>query len=91
MGNAEVGFGACVVFSASTVVTRVVSITPGALGVREFLVGGLAVLTGFELQDAVIAATVTRLAEMAVIFVLGGIFTHQLTGRVASTYENPSS
>ena len=52
LGDASVGFGACVIFSAATVITRVVAITPGALGVREFLVGGLAVLTGFELQDA---------------------------------------
>ena len=88
MGNADVGFGACVVFSASTVVTRLVSITPGALGVREFLVGGLALLTGFELRDAVIASTVTRLAEMLVIFSLGGVFSYTLTGQVAATYED---
>ncbi len=87
LGEAQVGLAPCIIFSAATVITRLVSITPGALGVREFLVGGLAVLTGFELQDAVIASTLMRLAEMSVIFVLGGVFTYRLSGRVASTYE----
>lgn len=88
LGDAQVGFAACLIFSAATVITRLVAITPGALGVREFLVGGLAVLTGFELQDAVIASTLARLSEMAVIFVLGGIFTYRLSGRVASSYDS---
>jgi uncharacterized membrane protein YbhN (UPF0104 family) len=87
LGDAQVGFAACLIFSAATVITRLVAITPGALGVREFLVGGLAVLTGFELQDAVIASTLARVSEMSVIFVLGGVFTYRLSGRVASSYE----
>ncbi|MGE4609319.1 MAG: lysylphosphatidylglycerol synthase domain-containing protein [Myxococcota bacterium] len=90
MGEAQVGFAACVIFSAATVITRLVAITPGGLGVREFLVGGLAVLTGFELRDAVIASTLTSLVELGVIFVLGGAFTYRLSGRVASTYDSGS-
>jgi uncharacterized membrane protein YbhN (UPF0104 family) len=87
LGESQIGFGPCVIFSAATVLTRLVAITPGALGVREFLVGGLAVLTGFELQDAVIAATLVRVAEMSVIFALGGAFSYRLSSRVASSYE----
>lgn len=87
LGDADVGFAPCLIFSAATVITRVVAITPGALGIREFLVGGLAVLTGFELQDAVIASTLTRVAEMGVIFLLGSAYTYRLTGQVASTFE----
>lgn len=90
LGEAEVGFAPCILFSAATVITRLVAITPGALGVREFLVGGLAVLTGFELQDAVIASTLMRVAEMSVIFVLGGVFTYRLSGRIAATYQTES-
>lgn len=91
MGSADAGVAACVVFSAATVVTRLVSITPGSIGVRELVVGGLAVLTGFELQDALIASTVARLAEMAVIFVLGGAFTYTLSERVAATFSEQAA
>ena len=87
MGAAPVGFAACLIFSAATVVTRIVTISPGALGVREFLIGGLAVATGFELSDAVVAASVARLAEMLAIFALGGLFTYRLSDRVAASYD----
>lgn len=87
MGRTEVGFGACVVFSAATVLTRVLSVTPGALGVREFLIGGLALATGFELQDAVIASSVVRVAEVGAIFAVGGGFSYALSRRVAATYD----
>jgi uncharacterized membrane protein YbhN (UPF0104 family) len=85
-GRTDVGLAPCLVFSAAAVITRLVSISPGALGVREFLIGGLAVLTGFELQDAVIASVVIRVAEMIAIFTLGGIFTFTLSKRIATTY-----
>jgi uncharacterized membrane protein YbhN (UPF0104 family) len=87
-GQTEIAFAACVIFSAAAVLTRLVAITPGAIGVREFLIGGLAVLTGFELQDAIIASTLVRVVEMAVIFTLGSVLTFTLGGRVASTYGN---
>jgi uncharacterized membrane protein YbhN (UPF0104 family) len=88
MGSSNVGFAACVVFAAASMLTRLVSITPGAIGIREFLVGGLAYLTGFSLRDAVIASTAARTVEVAVIFALGGIFTHHLSGQVMSSYED---
>jgi uncharacterized membrane protein YbhN (UPF0104 family) len=57
MGQGDAGLVACVLFTAAAVITRAVSIVPGALGVREFLIGGLAALVGFELRDAVVAET----------------------------------
>lgn len=88
MGSSQVGFAACVVFAAASMLTRLVSITPGAIGIREFLVGGLAYLTGFSLRDAVIASSAVRTVEIAVIFALGGIFTRRLSGQVMSSYED---
>jgi hypothetical protein len=88
LGSSQVGFAACVVFAAASMLTRLVSITPGAIGIREFLVGGLAHLTGFSLTDAVIASTAVRSVEIAVIFALGGIFTHHFSGQVISSYED---
>jgi uncharacterized membrane protein YbhN (UPF0104 family) len=90
MGDSTVGIEACIVFAAASMLTRFVSITPGAIGIREFLVGGLAYLTGFELRDAVIASTAARTVEVAVVFVLGGVFTHRLSRQVISSYADRS-
>lgn len=87
MGASSVDFGACLLFTAAAVVTRFVTIVPGALGIREFLIGGLAVLTGFDLRDAVVASTLARLAEILVVFVVGGVFTWRLSGELAASYE----
>jgi uncharacterized membrane protein YbhN (UPF0104 family) len=88
MGASDVGFAACVVFTAASMLTRLFSITPGAIGIREFLIGGLAYLTGFDLRDAVIASTATRTVEVAVVFALGGLFTRRLSSQVISSYDD---
>jgi uncharacterized membrane protein YbhN (UPF0104 family) len=75
MGDGDVGLMACVLFNAAAVITRLITIVPGALGIREFLIGGLAALVGFDLRDAVVAATLARAAEIVVVFALGGAFT----------------
>jgi hypothetical protein len=87
LGVAQVGFAACTVFAGAAMLTRLVAITPGAIGIREFLVGGLAYLTGFDLRDAVIASTVARSVELAVVFALGGAFTRRISGQVISSYD----
>jgi uncharacterized membrane protein YbhN (UPF0104 family) len=87
MGSSDVGFAPCVIFSAAAMLTRLLAITPGAIGIREFLIGGLAYLTGFELRDAVIASTATRTVEIAVVFALGGLFTRRLSRQVLSSYD----
>ena len=73
--------GSCLMFACAGVLTSFVSITPGGLGIREFLIGALALATGFELRDAVIASTLARLGEMAAVFALGGFFSHRLARR----------
>jgi hypothetical protein len=88
MGASQAGFAACLVFACAAMLTRFVAITPGAIGIREFLVGGLAYLTGFELRDAVIASTVARSVEIVVVFALGGLFTHRLSNQVIATYDD---
>lgn len=87
MGESTVSLEACALFTAAAVLTRFVTVVPGALGIREFLIGGLAVLTGFDLRDAVVASTLARAAEILVVFVLGGIFTWTLSGDLAASYD----
>lgn len=90
MGSQPVGFGACLVFTASMVLTRLVAITPGALGIREVFIAALASLVGFEYRDALIAASVARAFELVVTCVLGGAFTWSFSRRVGDSFERRS-
>jgi uncharacterized membrane protein YbhN (UPF0104 family) len=85
MGGSQVGLAACLLFTAAAVLSRLVTFVPGALGVREFLIGGLALATGFDLRDAVVASTLARSAELAVVLTLGGAFSWSLSGRLAAS------
>lgn len=87
MGESRVDLFACALFTAAAVLTRFVTIVPGALGVREFLIGGLASLVGFELRDAVVAASLARAAEIVVVFALGGAFTWSFSRRLVGEPE----
>lgn len=89
MGESSVGLGACVIFTSAAVLTRFVTVVPGALGVREFLIGGLAVLTGFDLRDAVVASTLARAAEIVVVFGLGGVLTFSLSSEMVAGRPPP--
>jgi uncharacterized membrane protein YbhN (UPF0104 family) len=91
LGSSEVGFSACTIFAAAAMLTRLVAFVPGAIGIREFMVGGLAYLTGFELRDAVIASAAARTVEIAVVFSLGGLFTYRLSGELMSSYGDVKS
>jgi len=84
MGGAEVSLAACIVFNAASELTRLVSITPGALGLRELLIGALAALTGFALRDAVIAATLVRGIEVGVVLALGVVAGRRLATELAA-------
>lgn len=87
MGGSSMEFAPCLLFTAAAILTRFVTIVPGALGVREFLIGGLALLIGFDLRDAVVASTLMRAAEIVVVFALGGFFTFGLSGELADSPE----
>ena len=47
-----------------------------------------AAIVGFELRDAVIAATLTRLAEITVVFTLGSIYTSGFSRSFLSSYDD---
>jgi uncharacterized membrane protein YbhN (UPF0104 family) len=56
-GATPVTYAASVLFAACAVAARLLSIVPGSIGVREFLIGGLSHLAGFEFRDGVIASS----------------------------------
>lgn len=64
-----------ILFSSISVLTQLVSIAPGGLGVTETIVGGIAFLLGFELGVSIVAVGIDRLISTSVILVVGGAST----------------
>lgn len=79
----------CVLLSAATILTRLVSITPGGLGIREGIIAGVAVILGFEWGVSIVAVGLDRLISTAVIIVLGTIYTFILSKKATRT--NPDA
>jgi uncharacterized membrane protein YbhN (UPF0104 family) len=75
----DVTYAQCLLFSSATVLTRLVNIAPGGLGVREGIVAGVASLLGFEAGVSAVAVGIDRLVATSVIIVLGTIYTYVLS------------
>jgi uncharacterized protein (TIRG00374 family) len=73
----------CILFSAATILTHLVAITPGGLGIREGIVAGLASLLQFDLGVALVAVTLDRLISTFVIISMGTIYTYILSKKVS--------
>jgi uncharacterized protein (TIRG00374 family) len=58
------------------VLTQLVAITPGGLGVREGIVAIVASVYGIEMGVSVLAVGIDRLVATSVILVLGTVFIH---------------
>jgi uncharacterized membrane protein YbhN (UPF0104 family) len=77
----DVTYTQCLLFSSATVLTRLVNIAPGGLGVREGIVAGMATLLGFEPGVSAVAVGLDRLIATSVIVVLGTIYTYVLSAK----------
>jgi uncharacterized membrane protein YbhN (UPF0104 family) len=78
----DVTYAQCLLFAAATILTRLVSIAPGGLGVREGIVAAVASLLGREAGVSAVAVGIDRLATTSVIIVLGTIYTYVLSAKV---------
>lgn len=54
----------CVLVSAATLLTRLFSIVPGGIGIREAIVGGLSTLLGIDFGLGLLAASTDRLVAL---------------------------
>jgi uncharacterized membrane protein YbhN (UPF0104 family) len=85
----DVTLAQCVLFSSANILTTLVTITPGGLGVREGIVAGVASLLGFEASVSVVAVGIDRLVSTLVIIALGAVYTYVLSKKVATAQPNP--
>lgn len=74
----DVTYAQCLLFSASTILTRLVSISPGGLGVREGIVAGIASILGFDPSISAVAVGLDRVVSMVVVLIAGTISAHFL-------------
>ena len=81
----------CAVLSAATILTRLVSIAPGGLGIREGIVVGVASVMGFDPGISVVAVGIERLIATLVIIVVGTVYTYILSRKVARPSHEPGS
>ena len=75
MLSQNVSIGEVVLFSSASVLTQLVSIAPGGLGVTEAIVAAVASALGFDLGVSVVAVGLDRLVSTSVILLVGGIST----------------
>jgi len=85
----DVTLAQCILFSAATILTRLVSITPGGLGVREAIIASVASVLGFDIGVSVVAVGVDRLIATLVIIVLGTVYTYILSKQVVNAQPEP--
>jgi uncharacterized protein (TIRG00374 family) len=79
----DVTYAQCLLFSSATVLTRLVTIMPGGLGVREGIVAGVASVLGFDAGISAVAVGLDRLVATAVIVALGTVYTYILSNKAA--------
>ena len=84
----EVAFPVCVVISAATVLTRLVGIVPGGIGVREAIVAGLSLALNFDFGISAIVAGMDRVMGMTVSGCLALLMSAFTGRRLWSRREN---
>jgi uncharacterized membrane protein YbhN (UPF0104 family) len=82
MLSQNVSYLECLLFSSATILTRLVSIMPGGLGVREGIVAGIASVLGFDVGVSALAVGIDRLVGMLGIVVLGTYYSYILGKRL---------
>jgi uncharacterized membrane protein YbhN (UPF0104 family) len=80
----DVTYAQCLLFSSATILTRLVNIVPGGLGVREGIVAGVASTLGFEPEVSAVAVGLDRVVSTSVIIVLGIVYTYILSKKAAN-------
>ena len=91
MLSQEITFEQSLMFAAAAVLTHLISLSPGGLGVREGIVGSVASIVGFELGISVVAVGIDRLISTAIVLVAGSISSYVLTHRAILSSETSES
>lgn len=75
----DISFHLCILYASATILTRLVNIIPGGIGVREGIVAGMAAIFGFDAGVSVLAVGLDRLISTIIIAILGTVFSYILS------------
>lgn len=75
MSGIEVSFLVAVTVTALTVASQTFHVTPGGLGVYEFVMSGALILTGMDVAEAILLATFTHTLKFAYTFLVAVPFS----------------
>jgi uncharacterized membrane protein YbhN (UPF0104 family) len=75
----------CLLFSSASILTRLVSISPGGLGVREAIIASMASVLGFDLGISAVAVGLERLISTPINIGLGVIYSYTLGKEAVAT------
>jgi len=78
----DITYTQCLIFSSATILTRLVSIAPGGLGVREGLIAAIGTLLGFDPDVSIIAVGLDRLISTAVVILMGSYYSYILSKNI---------
>lgn len=74
----EVNFLIVIFVQSLTMLTTLISITPGNVGIREAIIGNMQVILGVSFEESVLAATLDRIISLIIILLLGMYFNFTL-------------
>jgi uncharacterized membrane protein YbhN (UPF0104 family) len=77
----DVGLSHCLLFSASTTLTRLLSFAPGAIGFREGIVGLVSKILGFDFAIGAIVVLIDRLLIIITASALSLLYLNLKTGK----------
>jgi len=89
MLSQDVSVADVILFSSASVLTQLVSVAPGGLGVTEAIVGAIASAIGFDLGVSIVSVGLDRLVSTFVILLVGGISTIILSKQVSNHSTPP--
>lgn len=73
-----------ILFASASILTQLVSITPGGLGLKEGIIAIVASVYGIDFGVSIVAVGIDRLVSTSIIVVLGTIYTYILSKRAAN-------
>ena len=69
-------------FASATILTRLVSIAPGGLGIREGIIAVLGTFLGYDPTVSAIAVGIDRIVSTTIILILGMYFIYDLSADI---------
>lgn len=79
------------VFMAATLLSRIVNVIPGNVGLREVICGYLGLGVGLSIGQGILASALVRAAEYIVVVLLGVVFARTIMIRKEFEGTNPPS